>query len=155
MRTSALNRTLLWLVRVGVSAGACALVACTDSAGPGNCAVVSGQIATNGGSAQALDNYTINVSAGSFKFSNLNATFYTGANEKELVDVGKVCLSDVTAWPGAGSTTRIAVTVGHAYILKVVTTTIVNGVESTTTAYSRFVVNGYSGGVVTLVYAPM
>lgn len=146
-------RTFAWLVCVGAGA---VLVGCAgDTAGPDNCAAVSGQITTSGGSAQALDNYTINVNAGSFRFSNLNSTFYTGANEKQLADVGAMCLSSVTAWPGNGTTTRITVTVGHAYILRVVTTTIVGGVQQTTTGYSRFVVDSYSGGVVTLTYAPM
>jgi len=114
--------------------------------------VVSGQTTTSTGSAAGLDNYTLGLGSGSIRFSNLNLTFYP-VNPGEMVDVGAVCLDSVVSWPG-GAGGRLTVFVGHVYAVKFTTTTIIDGVQTTTLTYSKFIVDSYQGGVVTVTFVP-
>ncbi len=138
------------IVAVCAVFGAIVISGCGSGSSPAPCAAVTGQTTTSTGSSAGNDNYSLGLGSGSIHFSNLNLTFYTATIGNEIVDAGNACLASLTSWPGNGTGGRITAVIGDAYIAKFSTT--VNGV--TTLRYSKFIVNSYQGGVITVTYVP-
>ena len=109
-----------------------------------SCNFVTGQVTTSAGRAQGGGGYPLGLGVNWLSFSNFDLTVYGGVNRAEIVDVGPICLDQISSFPGGGTLGAITVFVGDVYAVHVLSPD----------AYAKFKVNSYSGGVLTVTYVP-